>query len=194
MSGHLGAGKTSLLNHLLRTPGARIGVVVNDFGALNVDAGLVSGQVDDVAGIAGGCVCCLDDAGGLDEALAKLAQERLRLDAIVIEASGAADPPALARLIRYSGVERVRPGGLIEVVDAVEHFRTVDTRPEPPARYGVATLVVVGKLDVVPRAKREAVFDRIAARAPQQSGLPLGCFGGGRSCHMFRKWLLSGAW
>lgn len=38
LTGHLGAGKTSLLNHLLRTPGARLGVVINDFGSLNVDA------------------------------------------------------------------------------------------------------------------------------------------------------------
>src|SRR5690606_33643497 len=60
VTGHLGAGKTSLLNHLLRTPGARLGVVVNDFGTLNVDAALVTGQVDEAASISGGCVCCLD--------------------------------------------------------------------------------------------------------------------------------------
>ncbi|MFF0973213.1 UNVERIFIED_CONTAM: GTP-binding protein, partial [Kocuria sp. CPCC 205295] len=69
LTGHLGAGKTSLLNHLLRAPGARLGVVVNDFGELNVDAALVSGQVDEAASISGGCLCCLPDAGGLDEAL-----------------------------------------------------------------------------------------------------------------------------
>jgi G3E family GTPase len=129
VTGYLGAGKTFLLNHLLRAPGARIGVVVNDFGALNVDAALVSGQVDEAAGISGGCLCCLPDAGGLDDALEKLSHPRLRLDAIVVEASGAADPVALARLIRFSGVERVRRGGVVEVIDAVEHFRTVDIRP-----------------------------------------------------------------
>lgn len=164
VTGYLGAGKTSLLNHLLRHPGARIGVVVNDFGALNVDAALVSGQIDEVAGISGGCVCCLPDAGGLDEALEKLAHPRLRLDVIVVEASGAADPVTLARLIRFSGVERVRPGGVIEVIDAVEHFRTVDTWPEPPLRYAAATLVVIGKSDLLPAAERERTIERIGQR------------------------------
>ena len=59
LTGYLGAGKTTVLNHVLRTPGARIGVVINDFGELNVDAGLVTGQVDEPASIAGGCICCL---------------------------------------------------------------------------------------------------------------------------------------
>lgn len=169
LTGHLGAGKTSLLNHLLRARGARLGVIVNDFGTINVDAALVSGQVDDVAGIAGGCICCLDDAGGLDDALERLAQERLRLDAILIEASGAADPLVLARLIRYSGVDRVRPGGIIDVVDAVEYFDTVDTRPEPPARFAASTLVVIGKTDLLAPGERDAVIGRIRARIAERN-------------------------
>jgi G3E family GTPase len=59
LTGYLGAGKTSLLNHVLRSPQARIGVVINDFGELNVEAMLVTGQVDEPASIAGGCICCL---------------------------------------------------------------------------------------------------------------------------------------
>lgn len=164
LTGHLGAGKTTLLNHLLRAPGARVGVVVNDFGALNVDAGLVMGQVDEAAAISGGCVCCLPDAGGLDEALERLSDPRLRLDAIVVEASGVADPIALARLIRFSGAERIRPGGIVEVIDAVEHFDTVDTWQDPPARYAAATLVVVGKAELLPPGDREARLARIRER------------------------------
>jgi len=164
VAGHLGAGKTSLLNHLLRAPGARLGVVVNDFGTLNVDAALVTGQVDEAAAISGGCLCCLPDAGGLDDALEKLSHPRLRLDAIVVEASGAADPVALARLIRFSGAERVRPGGVIEVIDAVEHFRTVDTWPDPPLRHVASTLVVVGKTDLVAPEARESRIQRIRER------------------------------
>ncbi|GAA0241001.1 CobW family GTP-binding protein [Cryptosporangium japonicum] len=164
LTGFLGAGKTSLLNHLLQRPGARLGVVVNDFGTLNVDAALVAGQVDDAAAISGGCVCCLPDAGGLDDALRRLAQPRLRLDAILVEASGAADPIAVARLIGFSGARNVRPGGLVEVVDAVEHFRTVDRWTEPPARYAAATLVVVTKADLLPDDERETVLARIRER------------------------------
>lgn len=164
VTGHLGAGKTSLLNHLLRRPGARLGAVVNDFGALNVDAGLLAAQVDEAVAISGGCVCCLPDAGGLDGALERLADPALRLDAILVEASGVAEPGALARLIRFSGVERVRLGGVIEVIDAVEHFRTVDVHPDPPARYGAATLFVVNKTDLLGPADADVVVARLRAR------------------------------
>ena len=164
LTGHLGAGKTSLLNHLLRAPGARLGVVVNDFGELNVDAALVSGQVDEAASISGGCLCCLPEAGGLDEALRRLAHPRLRLDAILVEASGAADPLALSRIIGSSEIGDVRHGGVIEVIDAVTHFRTVDTGETPPNRFAAATLVVIGKADLLQEQEREAVVARICER------------------------------
>ena len=164
LTGYLGAGKTTLLNHVLRSPGARIGVVINDFGELNVDAGLVTGQVDEPASIAGGCICCLPDEGGLDVALARLADPKLRLDAIIVEASGLADPVAISRIIRFSGVENVRPGGIVDVLDAATHFDTVDRDASPPARYGVATLVVVNKLDQIAAGEQAAVLQRIKSR------------------------------
>jgi G3E family GTPase len=171
LTGHLGAGKTTVLNRLLRQPGARIGVVVNDFGDINVDAGLVTGQVDEPASIAGGCLCCLPDAGGLDDALAKLTHPRLGLDAVIVEASGLAEPGVLARLIRFTGVARVRPGGVIDVVDAVEHFNTLDRDPRgpAPARFGVASLVVVNKCDRLPDAERQETVRRVTRRVREQN-------------------------
>ncbi|CAJ1586956.1 GTP-binding protein [[Mycobacterium] wendilense] len=169
LTGYLGAGKTTLLNHVLRTPDARIGVVINDFGELNVDAALVTGQIDEPASIAGGCICCLPDEGGLDEALAKLADPRLRLDAIIVEASGLAEPVAVGRMIRFSGVDNVRLGGVVDVIDAATHFETVDRDPTPPARYSASSLVVINKLDQVGEADRESVFDRIEARIRQSN-------------------------
>lgn len=169
ITGHLGAGKTTLLNHLLRHPGTRIGVVINDFGDINIDAGLVAGQVDEPASIAGGCICCLPDGGGLDDALAKLADPARRLDAIVVEASGLADPVAIARIIGFSGIRGIRAGGLVDVVDAVHHFDTVDSGALPPVRYGAASLIVVNKLDQVPEQGRSAVVQRVAQRAAQRN-------------------------
>jgi len=169
LTGYLGAGKTSLLNHVLRAPGARIGVVINDFGELNVDAALVTGQIDEPASITGGCICCLPDDGGLDDALERLTDPRLGLDVIIVEASGLADPIALARLIRFSGVERIRPGGLVDVIDAVTHFDTVDRDGTPPARYGAASLIVVNKLDQIPEAGRQAAVERIETRVRERN-------------------------
>ncbi|OBK15905.1 CobW family GTP-binding protein [Mycobacterium asiaticum] len=169
LTGHLGAGKTTLLNHLLRTPGTRIGVVVNDFGELNIDAGLVAGQIDEPASIAGGCICCLPDDGGLPDALIKLADPARRLDAIVVEASGLADPVAIARIIGFSEVTGVRPGGLVDVIDAANHFDTVDRTELPPARYGAASLIVVNKLDQVRSDQRQAVLQRVKERVSQRN-------------------------
>ncbi|MEX5710517.1 MULTISPECIES: GTP-binding protein [unclassified Parafrankia] len=169
LTGYLGAGKTTVLNHLLQAPGARLGVVVNDFGAINVDAALVSGQVDQPASIAGGCLCCLPDTDGLDQALEKLSHPRLRLDAVIVEASGVADPPALARLIRFSGVDRVRPGGLVDVIDAPAYFDTVDTGGLPPARFASASLVVINKTDRIPPARRAETLARITGRVRESN-------------------------
>lgn len=169
LTGHLGAGKTTLLNHLLRHPGTRIGVIINDFGDINIDAGLVAGQVDEPASIAGGCICCLPDGGGLDDALVKLADPARRLDAIVVEASGLADPVAIARIVGFSEIPGVRAGGIVDVVDAVNHFDTVDCGTVPPVRYGAASLLVVNKLDQVPERERSAVLKRVTQRAAQRN-------------------------
>ncbi|SBS78634.1 Cobalamin synthesis protein P47K [uncultured Mycobacterium sp.] len=169
LTGYLGAGKTTLLNHVLRTPQARIGVVINDFGEINVDAGLISGQIDEPASIAGGCVCCLPDDGQLDTALARLAEPRLRLDAIIVEASGLADPAALARIIGFSEIGGIRDGGVVDVVDAAQHFDTVDRGGVAPARYGAATLVVVNKLDQIQEADRDATLRRVESRVRERN-------------------------
>ncbi|WKR21265.1 CobW family GTP-binding protein [Actinomyces israelii] len=163
LTGYLGAGKTTLLNHLLRTPGARLGCVINDFGDINVDAALVSGEVDEPASVAGGCLCCMPDAGGLETALERLTAARADLDAILIEASGLAEPPNLVRLLRSAASRRVRYAGLIDVVDAVNDARTIGGAP--PARYGAATLVVVAKTDLLDAGERRRALARVAGRA-----------------------------
>lgn len=173
LTGFLGAGKTTVLNHLLRAPGVRAGVIINDFGAINIDSALVEGQIDDAASIAGGCLCCMPDSGGLDKALHTLARPELHLDAIIIEASGVAEPLALARILRDAMPGHVRLGGMIDVVDAAEYFSTVDIHREAPTRFAVSTLVIINKTDHVAAAEREntirRITDRIRERNPYTS-------------------------
>lgn len=145
LSGHLGAGKTTVLNHLLRTSGGRIGVVVNDFGQVNVDALLVHGQVDATA-ITGGCLCCLADTTELDDALERLARPALRLDAVVIEASGLAEPREIARMVLASEVRGIRFGGVVEVLDAAQ-WADLDTPPVALDHVRVASVIVLNKVD-----------------------------------------------
>lgn len=169
LTGYLGAGKTSLLNHLLRHPDARIGVIVNDFGDLNIDAGLVVGQVDEPLSISGGCVCCLTDDSELEDALVAMTNPKLRLDAIIVEASGFAEPLTLARMITRMGHHRFHLGGVIDVVDATMYFDTVDTSHLPPLRFAATTLVLVNKLDQVPAVDRDATVEAVRARVHERN-------------------------
>ena len=169
LTGYRGAGKTSLLNHLLRHPDARIGVIVNDFGDLNIDAGLVVGQVDEPLSISGGCVCCLTDDSELEDALVAMTNPKLSLDAIIVEASGFAEPLTLARMITRMGHHRFPLGGVIDVVDATMYFDTIDTSSLPPLRFAATTLVLVNKLDQVPAADRDATVEAVRARVHERN-------------------------
>ncbi|GAA4400140.1 CobW family GTP-binding protein [Tsukamurella soli] len=156
LAGYLGAGKSTLLNHLLRVAhGARIGVVVNDFGAVNIDAMLVAGQVDGAVAMSNGCLCCAVDDDELDDALARLAAAGM--DAIVVEASGLAEPGALARRIAFSTVRRIAYGGLVYVVDAFSFADTVATHPSLRTHLAIADLVVLNKVDLAPDPDAVAV-------------------------------------
>ncbi|MEV6608685.1 GTP-binding protein [Kutzneria sp. NPDC051319] len=156
LAGFLGAGKTTLLNHLLRTgSGTRIGVVVNDFGAVNIDTMAVAGQVDAMVSLSNGCVCCVTDEGGLDDVLGKLTGA---VDVIVVEASGIAEPQAVAQQVLGSADPSVEYGGLVEVVDVVEFAAIRLRHPELDKHLRVADLVVLNKVDRVDAAALAEVF------------------------------------
>lgn len=144
VAGFLGSGKTSLLNHLLRNAGGRrIGVIVNDFGRINIDAMAVAAQVDSMVTLGNGCLCCAVDASDLEEMLGRLAGADV--DAIVIEASGLAEPPAMARMVlACPGVEFA---GLVEVVDAAEFADTRERHPQIDKHLRYADLVLLNKTD-----------------------------------------------
>ncbi|MBF6368849.1 GTP-binding protein [Nocardia puris] len=158
VAGFLGAGKTTLLNHLLRNNrGTRIGVVVNDFGAVNIDAMLVAGQVDAMVSLGNGCVCCAVDVSELDDLFTRLTEPRAGIDVIVVEASGLAEPRNLIRMVLGSENPRIRYGGLVEVVDAELFGESRARHPELATHLLLADLVVVNKADRVPEADLEAL-------------------------------------
>ncbi|WP_420864197.1 CobW family GTP-binding protein [Streptomyces deccanensis] len=149
LAGFLGSGKTTLLNHLLhRSGGSRIGAVVNDFGAIEIDAMAVAGALgDSTVSLGNGCLCCAVDVEELDRYLERLADPAAGIDVIVIEASGLAEPQELVRMVLASENPRVMYGGLVEVVDAAEFARTRELHPEIDRHLAIADLVVVNKLD-----------------------------------------------
>ncbi|PXW30892.1 UNVERIFIED_CONTAM: G3E family GTPase [Williamsia faeni] len=149
VAGFLGAGKTTLLNNLLRTrSGLRIGVVVNDFGSVNIDAMLVAGQVDGAVALGNGCMCCTVDDDGLDATFEALTAPRAGLDLIVVEASGLAEPRNLIRMVVGSNNSRVEYGGLVYLVDAAHHADTRAQHSRLDQHLALADLIVLNKVDL----------------------------------------------
>jgi G3E family GTPase len=150
LAGFLGAGKTTLLNHLLAAGGdARIGVVVNDFGSVGIDAMRVAGQAGDVVGLGNGCLCCEVGEGGVSSVLEKLTRRRDEIDVVVIEASGIAEPGTLVQLVLDALGQHLSFGGLVEVVDAAEFEDSRRRHPQLDKHVGMADLVVLNKIDRV---------------------------------------------
>ncbi|MBQ0976140.1 GTP-binding protein [Streptomyces sp. RK31] len=151
LAGFLGSGKTTLLNHLLhRSGGSRIGALVNDFGAVEIDAMAVAGALgDSTVSLGNGCLCCAVDASELDEYLERLARPSAGIDVIVIEASGLAEPQELVRMVLASELPNIVYGGLVEVVDAAEFDETRAAHPGIDRHLALADLVVVNKIDRV---------------------------------------------
>ncbi|MFI0510271.1 CobW family GTP-binding protein [Streptomyces sp. WSLK1-5] len=168
LAGFLGSGKTTLLNHLLhRSGGSRIGAVVNDFGAIEIDAMAVAGALgDSTVSLGNGCLCCAVDVSELDGYLARLARPDAGIDVIVIEASGLAEPQELVRMVLASEQPDIVYGGLVEVVDAAEFDDTRAKHPELDRHLALADLVVVNKLDRAADAERVlALVHRLVDRA-----------------------------
>ncbi|MEU3992554.1 GTP-binding protein [Streptomyces platensis] len=167
LAGFLGSGKTTLLNHLLGNgDGTRIGAIVNDFGSIEIDAMTVAGQVDSMVSLGNGCLCCAVDTSELDTYLERLARPAARIDVIVIEASGLAEPQELIRMILASDNDRIVYGGLIEVVDAAEFDDTRARHPELDRHVAIADIVVLNKADRIGDAARRSLMDTLADLAP----------------------------
>lgn len=168
LAGFLGAGKTTLLNALVRAEhGVKVGVIVNDFGEINIDAELVASTDGDTVTLANGCICCTIR----DDLLLTMFRLLHRDDApehIIVECSGVSDPAAVLR-----GFEEARLYDIVDidavvvVVDA-EQMMTLEFRDKPLALHqlAVADLVVLNKVDLVDEAQREAVEARVLDTVP----------------------------
>jgi G3E family GTPase len=149
IGGFLGAGKTTLLNRLLRgATGRRFAVMVNDFGTLDIDGGLVADHGGDTIALANGCLCCtIGDS--LVVTLLSLLDRPERFDHIVVEASGVADPGRIADLAVLE--PRLARDGVIVVVDAAHvRERAADRRVGDTVtrQLGAADLLVLNKVDL----------------------------------------------
>ena len=152
VTGFLGAGKTTIMNHLLaHAEGRRIAAVVNDFGAINIDAELVIGTSDGVISLSNGCICCSLE-GDLLRTLASLLRRDPRPEFIVIETSGIADPADIVRNLMDPVIWKEAPlETVLCVVDATTSEEALNDALLR-SQLRAADVVALSKVDLVDAA------------------------------------------
>ncbi|ELY50626.1 CobW family GTP-binding protein [Natronorubrum bangense] len=191
LCGELGAGKTTLLSELLETSERDIAVLVNDVGAVNVDADLVEARTDlttgeEVLALENGCICC-SLGGELSRSVIQLWKEH-DFEYLIVEASGIGEPEPIARqFVRGPAGGPYDLDAVITVVDARRFYdRFGDSAAdEPPTRQGpdktgsrpladllleqveFCDLLVVNKCDLVSTAERERVVALLETLQPR---------------------------
>jgi G3E family GTPase len=166
VTGGLGAGKTTLMRHLLlATHGLAITAIVNDAANLNIDAALISEATEDTLALENGCVCC-SQSGGVARTLVEISNRRTAPDLVLLEASGIADPWALAQ------VTATVPGISLECVVTI-----LDADGAEPANYllrrqvAATDLLLLNKVDLVTRQTAARLAKRVTALAPRAQTL-----------------------
>jgi G3E family GTPase len=149
IGGFLGAGKTTFLNRLLAKSTERCAVLVNDFGAINVDAALIESHDGATMSLANGCVCCSTGTGFLD-VLTRLLDDLDRFDRVVIEASGVGDPWRIAEIALIE--PSLRLDGVLTLVDAARIVTLIDD-----SKVGATVRQQLARCDVVLLSKSDLV-------------------------------------
>lgn len=169
ITGFLGAGKTTLLNHILDDPrGTRYGVLINDFGAINIDADLVVESAADQVTLQNGCVCCTirDD---LCQSLMVLLDRPVPPERIVIEASGVSRPLPIADALEFEGIaDRVTLDGIFCLIDGLG-FLDLDFAATELAvdQASGADVIVLNKVDVASAEQLDAIEKTLTGPLPR---------------------------
>jgi G3E family GTPase len=151
ISGYLGAGKTTLVNYLLaHNTGANIGVIVNEFGEVGIDGDHIVADEDALIEIRNGCVCCTVRTDLVAGVKVLLARDDIKLDRLIIETSGLADPaPVLQTFLADAELLTcVELESVVTLVDAANRQRQLD---DDMAREQIAfaDLIVLNKVDLL---------------------------------------------
>ncbi|GGX66969.1 cobalamin biosynthesis protein CobW [Tateyamaria omphalii] len=176
IAGYLGAGKTTLINQILRNAnGQRLAVLVNEFGALPIDADLIEAQDDDLIALAGGCVCCSygDD---LMLALTKMREMDPKPDHVILEASGVALPGKIAASVSLFGND-IQVLGIVVLADAEclpDHLADTYLADTVIRQLEAADLVVLTKTDLATEPQMQNSRDAIDRYAPKATRIDNG--------------------
>jgi G3E family GTPase len=173
LTGFLGSGKTTVLNHVLKQPEmAATAVVVNEFGEIGIDHLLVEKATDDVVLMQSGCLCCTI-RGDIAETLVNLFVDRAKgripgFERVVIETTGLADPAPILHALMSDPIvaERYMVDGVVTTVDAVNGADTLDRQEEAVKQAAVADRLLLTKCDLASAEARHALEARLAVLNP----------------------------
>lgn len=173
IGGYLGAGKTTLVNSLLRNAAdRRLAVLVNEFGALPIDADLIEARDDNLISISGGCICC-SFGSDLVGALIDIQARGQPIDHLLIETSGVALPGSIVQslgLVRGLAID-----GVIVLADAESiEERACDRYMSDTvlAQLAFADIIVLNKIDLVSEQSTAATLGWLARIVPGARVLP----------------------
>ena len=168
VTGFLGSGKTTLVNHILAEEhGRKIAVIVNEFGEISVDGQLVlTDDQEDLVEFNNGCLCCTV-RGDLVDTLAKL-KDRADLDAILIETTGLADPAPVASTFFIADEIKsdTRLDSFVTLADAVNLECNLVQSEEAQEQIAFADIILLNKIDLVSDGQLKDVEKRIRTLNP----------------------------
>ncbi|MBI0434836.1 GTP-binding protein [Roseomonas sp. KE0001] len=168
LTGYLGAGKTTLLNRILsENHGRKYAVVINEYGELGVDNDLVIDADEEVFEMNNGCICCTV-RGDLVRILGGLMKRRGRLDGIIVETTGLANPAPVAQtFFMDEDVKRAtRLDAIVTVADAKNLLARLADSAEAEEQIAFADLIVLNKMDLVSEEEAAEVERRIKSINP----------------------------
>ena len=163
LTGFLGAGKTTLLNRILTEQhGKKIAVIENEFGEVGVDNQLVISSDEEIFEMNNGCICCTV-RGDLLRILGRLMKRKDRLDAILIETTGLANPAPVAQTFFTDPEmkENFSLDAIVTLVDAKHILLHLDDSPEAVKQIGFADVILLNKTDLVTPAELDALEKRL---------------------------------
>lgn len=179
VTGFLGSGKTCIINHLIHSKreDCRFAVIVNEFGALGIDGGLIAQSNDDVIELSNGCLCC-EVRGDLIAACERLWGRRDQFDSLLIETSGVAAPAPVAQsfMVADGPGEHYQLTGLVTLVDAVHGADQLARDPIAQSQVAMADRLIVTKSDLA-LPKEIASLSELIRRFNDQADLVLSAKG-----------------
>lgn len=173
LTGFLGSGKTTVLNHVLKQPGmAATAVIVNEFGEIGLDHLLVERSSEDVVLVNSGCLCCTV-RGDIVDTLTNLFVDRVKgkvpfFTRVAIETTGLADPAPILHTLMTDPIVAARYvlDGVVTTVDAVNGAGSLDRQPEAVKQAAVADRLLLTKTDIAEPGARQAIEARLKELNP----------------------------